>query len=301
LRDRLREKSDELHLGADFLPQVYDLLQTQKQIIFQGPPGTGKTFVARELAQMLAGAEGGVRLVQFHASYSYEDFVQGYRPTDDGTFTLRDGPLMDMANRARSRPDGRFFLIIDELNRANVAKVLGELYFLLEYREESAHLQYADAPFYLPDNLYVIGTMNTADRSIALLDSALRRRFWFVEFAPHRPPVEGLLRRFLEHRHPDLTWLADVVDQANALLGDPDDAIGPSHFLSDTLTEARAQQIWEHAVLPHIQERLFDQPERLSEFDLSRLRTIVAAPTGGGSANDTTATPDETAPDADDA
>jgi 5-methylcytosine-specific restriction enzyme B len=115
--------------------------------------------------------------------------------------------------------------------------------------------------------------MNTADQSIALLDSALRRRFYFVTFAPDQPPVDGLLRLWLERNHPDLVWVADSVDLANQRLGDPQAAIGPSHFMREQgLNEHWVQLIWRHAVLPHVREQLFDKPERLSEFTLDRIR-----------------------------
>ena len=139
-------------------------------------------------------------LVQFHPSYAYEDFVRGFRPALVGNgqpgFELKDGPLLNAAKR-KQRPsrDENHFLIIDEINRGNLAKVFGELYFLLEYRDEAITLQYQrdedEEKFSLPRNLYIIGTMNTADRSIALVDLALRRRFYFVEFHPDDEPVRG--------------------------------------------------------------------------------------------------------------
>ena len=180
--------AEQLYLPARFLETIDTLLDEKKQVIFQGPPGTGKTYVAQALAEHLAGSRERVTLVQFHPSYSYEDFVQGYRPTlnENGqpAFVLRDGPLLRAADRARNDPTNRHYLIIDEINRGNIANVFGELYFLLEYRDKEINLQYDDEPFSLPDNLFVIGTMNTADRSIALVDLALRRRFYFVEFHP---------------------------------------------------------------------------------------------------------------------
>ena len=150
--------------------------------------------MAQALAEHLAGSPDRVSLVQFHPSYSYEDFVQGYRPTlRDGQpgFELRDGPLLRAAEQARQEPNANHYLIIDEINRGNIANVFGELYFLLEYRDKEINLQYDDKPFTLPPNLYIIGTMNTADRSIALVDLALRRRFYFVEFHPDIEPVQA--------------------------------------------------------------------------------------------------------------
>lgn len=147
-----------------------DLLLESRQVVFQGPPGTGKTFIARKLALAVAGHSDGVELVQFHPSYAYEDFVEGYRPTGPGAFGLQPGPLKRLASRAAKRPDERFVLLIDEINRGNLAKVFGELYYLLEYRDEAITLQYSQEPFQLPSNILIIGTMNTADRSIALLD-----------------------------------------------------------------------------------------------------------------------------------
>ena len=260
---------------GDFLQEIETLLYDKKQVIFQGPPGTGKTYVAQKLAKHLAGSEDRVTLVQLHPSYAYEDFVQGFRPTLEGGqagFVLRDGPLLRAAKLAQEDPDGKHFLVIDEINRGNLAKVLGELYFLLEYRDESIRLQYSDEPFSLPSNLYIIGTMNTADRSIALVDLALRRRFYFVEFRPDEEPVKGVLRRWLEEKAPAMEWVADVVDRANEKLDDRHTAVGPSYFMKDNLDEAAVRRIWKHSVLTYIEERLYGEPGRLGEFDLDRLR-----------------------------
>ena len=271
---RLKALADELLFDVAFFQQVETLLADKRQVIFQGPPGTGKTFVARKLAACLAGSPERVRLVQFHPSYAYEDFVQGYRPVLMGGqpgFDLRNGPLLEAAARARDEPDARHFLVIDEINRGNLAKVFGELYFLLEYRNEEMRLQYSDEPFSLPDNLYVIGTMNTADRSIALVDLALRRRFHFVEFHPDEPPVRGLLRRWLQKHAAGMAWVADVVDRANRELDDRQAAIGPSYFLKPGLDDEAVRLIWKHNVLPYVEERLAGEHDRLRDFDLDRL------------------------------
>ena len=266
----------ELCLPAAFLNEINTLLEDKKQAIFQGPPGTGKTYVARILAEHIAGSKDRVTLVQFHPSYDYVDFVQGYRPAlmDNGQpgFRLQDGPLLRAAKKAEGDPSAKHFLIIDEINRGNLAKVFGELYFLLEYRDEDIRLQYSDEPFRLPENLYIIGTMNTADRSIALVDLALRRRFYFVGFRPDKWPIQGLLRRYLGAG--GIGWIADVVDKANGMLSDdPNAAIGPSYFMKPGLDEAAVKRIWKYGVLPYIEERLFGQDSaRLADFDLDRLR-----------------------------
>ncbi len=270
----------ESYLPADFLAEIDTLLEDKKQVIFQGPPGTGKTYVARKLAEHIAGSKDRVTLVQFHPSYDYVDFVQGYRPAlMDGQpgFNLQDGPLLRAAKNAAGDESGaKHFLIIDESNRGNLAKVFGELYFLLEYRNEGVELQYSECNerFSLPENLYIIGTMNTADRSIALVDLALRRRFYFVEFHPDKPPIKGLLRRYLSDQSPGMEWVADVVDRANEQLkDDPNAAIGPSYFMKPELDDADVERIWKYGVLPYIEERLFGQDTaRLAEFDLDRLR-----------------------------
>ncbi|MFN7611215.1 MAG: AAA family ATPase, partial [bacterium] len=166
----------------------------------------------------------------------------------------------------------RFVLVIDELNRGNLAKVFGELYFLLEYRGKAMRLQYSDSDFALPENLWIIGTMNSTDRTISLLDAALRRRFYFLEFFPDRWSVEGLLRRWLDRHRPEMVWVADIVDLVNRELSDRHLAIGPSHFMKDNLDAAWVEKIWRHAVLPYIEEHFFGEPDRVRDFELARLR-----------------------------
>lgn len=278
----LHSLANSLYLNIEFLERVQKLLVHKRQVIFQGPPGTGKTFVARELANFTTTFSENVDIVQFHPSYSYEDFVQGYRPNEDGTgFILRDGPLLRAAKRAIENPDSVHVLIIDEINRGNLAKVFGELYYLLEYRMSEMSLLYSDKPFRLPENLWIIGTMNTADRSIAIVDGALRRRFYFVPFYPDEPPVAGLLGRWLARNKPELAWLNDVVNKANAKLRDRNAAIGPSHFMRPDLDAEWIELIWSHAVLPYIEEQLFAEPEQVREYTLEALK----------SGNDTHATP----------
>ena len=284
----LERLAADLLLPVPFLEEIATLLDEKKQVLFQGPPGTGKTYVTRALAKHLAGSEERVTFVQFHPSYAYEDFVQGFRPAlvnGQAGFELRDGPLLSAAKRAAEDEGAKHFLVIDEINRANLAKVFGELYFLLEYRKEKIRLQYSDKAFSLPDNLYIIGTMNTADRSIALVDLALRRRFSFVEFGTREEPIKGLLRRWLDANGlGHMAWVADVVDRANERLDDRHAAIGPSYFMNPELelTEERARRIWRHEVLPYIEERLYGEHERLGEFDFDALRREARTDGEGG-------------------
>ena len=278
MKPSLRELADRLLLPSDFLTRIEALLDDKRQVIFQGPPGTGKTYVARALAACLAGSKERVRLVQFHPSYAYEDFVQGFRPAlRDGQagFELRDGPLVDAAKRATAEPGAKHFLVIDEINRGNLAKVFGELYFLLEYRDAELRLIYSDKPFTVPDNLYIIGTMNTADRSIALVDLALRRRFHFVEFHPDKPPVQGALGRWLQRHCPEMAWVARLVERANEKLDERQAAIGPSYFMKRDLDDDMVRLIWEHNVRPYVEEHLYGEHDRLAEFDLDRLRSEI--------------------------
>ena len=271
----LAEVATRVFMDVAELEKMHKLLEKKGQLIFYGPPGTGKTYVARQLADVLAADKGAVRLVQFHPSFAYEDFIEGFRPEiKDGQagFSLKRGPLRRIADAAAARPDAQFVLIIDEINRGNVAKVFGELYFLLEYREEEISLQYSDDLFALPPNLWIIGTMNTADRSIALVDAALRRRFHFVKFFPDEPPVKGVLERWLEENKPEQAWIAATLDRANEKLGNRHLAIGPSHFMQDYLDDEWIDLIWEHSVMPYLAEHFFGEEDRLAEFELETIR-----------------------------
>lgn len=272
----LEELADEVLLDVTFLSEIEELLEDKKQVIFYGPPGAGKTYIALKLAETLSkenSGEGSVELVQFHPSYAYEDFVEGFRPTEDGKFVLKKGKLLSIAERALESPEKRFFLIIDEINRGNVAKVFGEMYFLLEYRNHEIQLQYSDDSFKMPKNLYFIGTMNSADRSIGLIDSALRRRFHFVSFYPTEVEMKNLLRDWLKENAPNVSWVADAVDEVNSQI-DRNFAIGPSHFMKPNLDESLARKIWNRSVLPYVEDLFFNQQSKVDEFRLENLRTL---------------------------
>jgi 5-methylcytosine-specific restriction protein B len=276
----LAQLADRLLISEDFLDELRSLLTAKKQIILYGPPGTGKTFVAMEFANCITGSADRVELVQFHPSYAYEDFIEGFRPAlinNQPGFKLTDGPLKRLAARAAAQQDETFVLIIDEINRGNLAKVFGEMYFLLEYRDRSIQLQYSQTKFSLPKNLLIIGTMNSADRSIALLDAALRRRFFFVEFFPDRDPIQFLLRDWLERHRPECVWVADAVALINNDLSDRHLAIGPSHFMRRDLDDEWVARIWKHAVMPYVEEHFFGQPERVKMFNLESVRQRIPA------------------------
>jgi 5-methylcytosine-specific restriction protein B len=279
--------ADELFVDDAWLTEVRDLLNERRQVIFYGPPGTGKTYIARKLAADLVGPEQ-VKLVQFHPAYTYEDFFEGYRPAAGAaegtiTFELRAGPLRQLVNRAREHPDQAFVLIIDEINRANLAKVFGELYFLLEYRDQAVDLLYSsdDEGFTLPKNLYLIGTMNTADRSIALIDAAMRRRFAFVELSPDSEPTKSLLANWSTHHGLGPTAAA-LLDRLNRRIEDPDFRIGPSYFMKSTDPDAhsamRLERIWRTSILPLLQEHHYGEWESVKQhYQLSALLSGVPA------------------------
>ncbi len=277
--DLLGTLAEELLVDRSFLEDVLDLLEDKGQVVFYGPPGTGKTFLARKLAEYLALDPTRRMLVQFHPSTSYEDFFEGYRPEAgrDGqlSYRLSPGPLALLADRAENAPGVPHVMVIDEINRANLPKVFGELLFALEYRDEPVRMLYrAEEAFELPANLRFIGTMNTADRSIALIDAALRRRFHFIPFFPDRPPMAGLLARWLE-RQGEPTEVAELVEMVNADLsrdlGGPHLQLGPSHFMKKGLDDAALRRIWDYNVVPFIEDQFYGEPARIHEYEFDQV------------------------------
>lgn len=273
------ELSQRLHIDEEWLQKQLDLIARRRQVILYGPPGTGKTFVALALAEHIAGDAKYTELVQFHPSYSYEDFFQGYRPvtTDSGalSYELKDGPLRRIVDQAVRNPEFKYVLVIDEINRGNLAKVFGELYFLLEYRNRPIKLQYSrddDDFFELPSNLFIIGTMNTSDRSIALLDAAMRRRFSFIELHPEKYPVRHVLDRWLRH-HGLEAEPARLLQSLNQRIGDSDFKVGPSYLMPRHLAfePGQLEEIWEYDILPLLAEHHFGQG-----LDLEKIYGIEA-------------------------
>jgi 5-methylcytosine-specific restriction enzyme B len=276
--------ADKLFIDHDWLMDTVDLLREKKQIILYGPPGTGKTYLAYELAQYLTSeSDGAYRLVQFHPSYAYEDFFEGYRPVRSDAqggiaFSLEPGPFKQLVLDAKSYPAQPYVLIIDEINRANLAKVFGELYFLLEYRSRRIQLQYSPTDeFELPPNVFIIGTMNTADRSIALFDAAMRRRFLFQALFPGEPPLRDMLRRWL-HANQLPADRADLLDELNRAIGDRDAAIGPSYLMNPRVADERGlARIWRTAIEPLLEERhLGDGVDVGARYGLDVLRRRLA-------------------------
>lgn len=255
------ELARSLYVDEAWLQDCIRLLRDRRQLIFYGPPGTGKTYIAQRLARHITDP-ANIKLVQFHPAYSYEDFFEGFRPRegDDGqvAFALKPGPLRKLVTQAVENPTTPYVLIIDEINRGNLPKIFGELYFLLEYRDQTIDLMYSSdsaKPFSLPKNIFVIGTMNTADRSIALVDAALRRRFAFLPLHPCEPPTDGILRKWLTANRQPPT-LALLHEALNTRVADPDFKIGPSYFMRESLfTDLAARKLmWKTDILPLLEE-----------------------------------------------
>jgi 5-methylcytosine-specific restriction protein B len=262
---------------------LLDRLRTKKNLILQGPPGTGKTWLAKRLAFALIGQkdDSKVRAVQFHPNLSYEDFVRGWRPTGEGKLSLADGVFMEAIKAASKDPSSKFVVVIEEINRGNPAQIFGELLTLLEAGKrtpnEALELCYPDAdgkrrPVHIPENLYVVGTMNIADRSLALVDLALRRRFAFVGLEPRLGPVwrdwvvkecavDPALVADIERR------IADLNDQiaADARLGKQfrigHSYVTPAHRLEVGDTKKWFQQVVDSEIGPLLDEYWFDAPD----------------------------------------
>jgi 5-methylcytosine-specific restriction protein B len=262
-------------LGEEDVAPILTALKSKRNIILQGPPGTGKTFIAKRLAYAVMGEKDPdrVRMVQFHQSYSYEDFIQGFRPTDEGTFERRDGVFHRFCQQAAASPDAPHCFIIDEINRGNLSKIFGELMMLIEadkrgpdFALELTYSQAGEEPFHIPDNVYLIGTMNTADRSLALVDYALRRRFAFFNLTPQ---FNAKFRSHLDaHGVPEDVAL-HIIDRLNvlneAIRADKNLGwgfeIGHSYFCKPSGEEAWYDHVIDHEVGPMLREYWFDNEE----------------------------------------
>lgn len=283
------------HLDESFLREIDELLTEKGQLIFEGPPGSGKTFVAEHFAYWFTGQsiDGGpndhVEIVQFHQSYGYEDFVQGIRPETSTsgqlTYNVRDGIFLNMCLRAKDRPGEKFVLLIDEINRGNISRIFGELLLLLEYRDKRARLPYAtgsDPYISIPKNLFIIGTMNSADRSLAQVDYALRRRFYFVRFMPVENNEATVLARWLQAQHLDNPVRQRVLARFVALNLkvsehlSPDFQIGHSYFMNANVGHpAGFDRVWTRAIQPLLEEYFHHHRERAAI--LTEIRTLMIA------------------------
>ena len=264
----IEQLSRDTSIGEEKLRRWVRAIERKGQAIFYGPPGTGKTFIAQHLAKHLTGGGDGFHdLVQFHPSYSYEDFVQGIRPESrDGTlsYPVVPGRFKEFCREAAKR-NNPCVLIVDEINWANLSRVFGELMYLLEYREEEVPLA-GGGKFRIPENVRLIGTMNTADRSIALVDHALRRRFAFLELYPDYE----LLRKYHSTTGFPVDNLIGELMKLNRRIDDRHYEVGITFFLHEHLEE-ELEDIWRMEIEPYVEEYFFDRPAVVDEYRWERI------------------------------
>ena len=281
----------EAYTKQDFLSDVFiseakyetikSLLKRKKNFILQGAPGVGKTYAAKRLAYSLIGEkdESKIKMVQFHQSYAYEDFIMGYRPNGTG-FELKEGPFYKFCKVASKNPDEDYFFIIDEINRGNMSKVFGELMMLIESdkRGEEIILTYSDETFYVPKNLYIIGMMNTADRSLAIIDYALRRRFSFVELEPafetetfkNHLLLQGASEELINKIKMRIRSInLEIEKDVNLGKGF---RIGHSYFCNYVDTDKWYEEIIRYEIQPLIKEYWFDEEEKAKNYVEELLR-----------------------------
>ena len=262
---------------------IVGLLKTKKNIIMQGAPGVGKTYAAKRLAYSMMGVKDASRvmLIQFHQSYSYEDFIEGYRPSGAG-FELVKGAFYSFCKKAADDEENAYFFIIDEINRGNLSKIFGELFMLIESDKRGPknklQLLYSREFFYVPRNVYIIGMMNTADRSLAMLDYALRRRFAFVELRPAFDS-DGFRMYCAGLDNPRFEALVREVESLNRAIAEDESlgegfCIGHSYFCNmeaDSCTDVALASIVEYELIPMLKEYWFDEPGKVREWS-DRLR-----------------------------
>lgn len=281
----VQEEKSEKYDKADFLNEVYmtesrydmllSVLKNKKNIILQGAPGVGKTFAAKRLAYSMIGEkdENRIEFVQFHQNYSYEDFMMGYKPVNDG-FELKYGIFYRFCQKAANQPDKDFFFIIDEINRGNMSKIFGELLMLIEcdYRGTKATLAYNGLSFAVPKNLYIIGMMNTADRSLAMIDYALRRRFSFFEIEPGFDS-EGFVKYQNGLNNETFNTLIERVKELNKEIALDKSlgkgfCIGHSYFCGQAIcTDEWMNSIIDYDILPMLSEYWFDDSGKLQRWE----------------------------------
>ena len=246
-------------------------MRQKKNIILQGAPGVGKTFTAKRLAYSLLGQKDNdqIEMVQFHQNFSYEDFIMGYKPTEDGGFALRPGVFYNFCKKAKSNPDKQYYFIIDEINRGNLSKIFGELLMLIEnsYRGKNIKLAYTGDDFTVPENIFIIGMMNTADRSLAMIDYALRRRFSFFEMEPGFS-TDGF-RQYQENLHNEtFNKVIDAIVKLNNVIANDDSlgagfCIGHSYFCNqEKVSKEWLQNVVNYDIAPMLKEYWFDDPQK---------------------------------------